>query len=141
MASTSDSKKRLALAIIDFLSTSLKDGTLTPEDTDSIEVAQSCIADTFHVDPSDKSAMQAALGGQSLLSIYSVYEKLKGKSTANTSGSSSATEARPSTPSAPPPTPTPPKPPPPKPSNSKAAATPPWRKRTTQPRSRSTAGR
>ncbi|KAI4129010.1 MAG: hypothetical protein LQ347_003936, partial [Umbilicaria vellea] len=100
-ASTSDSKKRLALAIIDFLSTSLKDGTLTSEDTESIEVAQSCIADTFHVDPSDKSAMHAALGGQSLLSIYSVYEKLKGKSTANTAGSNSASEARPSTPSAP----------------------------------------
>ena len=79
-ASTSDSKKRLALAIIDFLSTSLKDGTLTSEDAESIEVAQSCIADTFHVDPSDKAAMQDAIGGQSLLSIYGVYEKLKGKS-------------------------------------------------------------
>lgn len=45
--------------------------------------------------------MHAALGGQSLLSIYGVYEKLKGKSTANTAGSNSASEARPSTPSAP----------------------------------------
>ncbi|MCJ1245022.1 hypothetical protein MMC30_002223 [Trapelia coarctata] len=89
MASTSDSKKRLALAIIDFLSTSLKDGTLTSEDAESIEVAQSCIADTFHVDPSDKAAMQDAIGGQSLLSIYGVYEKLKGKSAAPASGSAS----------------------------------------------------
>lgn len=45
--------------------------------------------------------MKDALGGQNLLSIYSVYEKLKGKSTASTQGSSSAQEARPSTPSAP----------------------------------------
>lgn len=45
--------------------------------------------------------MKDALGGQNLLSIYSVYEKLKGKSTASTQGSSSAEEARPSTPSAP----------------------------------------
>ena len=79
----------------------MKDGTLTSEDAESIEVAQSCIADTFHVNPSDKAAMQDAIGGQSLLSIYSVYEKLKGKSTASTSGSSSASEGRPSTPSVP----------------------------------------
>jgi len=96
--STADSKKRLALAIIDFLSTSLKDGTLTPEDAESIDVAQSCIADTFHVDPTNKAAMQDAIGGQSLLSIYGVYEKLKGKSTANTAGGSSASEGQPSTP-------------------------------------------
>ena len=100
-ASAQDSKKRLALAIIDFLSSSLKDGTLSPEDAESVEVAQSCIADSFHVDPSDKKAMEDAIGSQSLLSIYAVYEKLKGKSTASTSGSSSASEARPSTPSAP----------------------------------------
>ena len=43
--------------------------------------------------------MQDAIGGQSLLSIFSVYEKLKGKSTASTTGPSSATEGRPSTPS------------------------------------------
>ena len=41
--------------------------------------------------------MQDATGGQSLLSIYDVYEKLKGKSNASTAGSSSANEARPST--------------------------------------------
>lgn len=44
--------------------------------------------------------MTDAIGGQSLLSIYGVYEKLKGKSTAGTS-SSSASEARPSTPNLP----------------------------------------
>lgn len=97
-ASTLDSKKRLALAIIDFLSTSLKDGTLTPEDSESIEIATSCIADTFHVDPTNKAHMTDAIGSQSLLSIYGVYEKLKGKSTASTSGASSATEGRPATP-------------------------------------------
>ncbi|KAI9840082.1 MAG: hypothetical protein M1819_000275 [Sarea resinae] len=96
-----ESKKRLALAIVDFLSTSLKDGTLSSDDAESIEVAQSCIAESFKVDPSDKTAMADALGGQNLLSIYGVYEKLKGKSTASTSGPSSASEARPSTPSAP----------------------------------------
>ena len=42
--------------------------------------------------------MKDAVGGQSLLSIYGVYEKLKGKSTASTSGASSAAEGRPATP-------------------------------------------
>lgn len=75
-----DSRKRLALAIVDFLQSSLKDGTLQPEDADSIEIATNCIADCFHVDPADQTAMKDALGGQNLLSIYGVYEKLKGKS-------------------------------------------------------------
>ncbi|EON61432.1 hypothetical protein W97_00647 [Coniosporium apollinis CBS 100218] len=95
------SKKRLALAIIDFLNTSLKDGTLSADDAESIEVATSCIADSFKVDPSDTKAVSDALGGQNLLAIYSVYEKLKGKSTASTLGSSSASEGRPATPAAP----------------------------------------
>ncbi|CAD0050085.1 unnamed protein product [Aureobasidium pullulans] len=66
----SDSRKKLALAIIDFLNTSLKDGTLQSDDAESIEIATSCIAEAFHVDANDKSAMTAALGGQNLLSIY-----------------------------------------------------------------------
>ena len=96
-----DSRKRLALSIIDFLSTSLKDGTLQPEDADSIEIASNCIAECFHVDPNDSAAMQDALAGQNLLSIYGVYEKLKGKSTASTEGTSSASEGKPSTPTLP----------------------------------------
>lgn len=95
-----DSRKRLALSIIDFLGTSLKDGTLTPEDADSIEIASNCIAECFSVDPNDETAMRDALAGQNLLSIYGVYEKLKGKSTASTA-SSSAQEGTPSTPTLP----------------------------------------
>ena len=98
---TTDSHKRLALAVIDFLNSSLKNGTLQSEDADSIEIATNCIAECFHVDPNDETAMKDALAGQNLLSIYSVYEKLKGKSTASTQGPSSAQEARPSTPSVP----------------------------------------
>jgi small glutamine-rich tetratricopeptide repeat-containing protein alpha len=80
------------------LSTSLKDGTLASDDNESIEVASSCIADAFKVDPNDKAAMQDAVGTQNLLSIYRVYEKLKGRTTASTLGESSAQDGRPSTP-------------------------------------------
>ena len=85
------SQKRLALAVIDFLSKSLTDGTVSSEDAESIEIAKSCIADTFHVDPNDQAALKDAIGDQSLLSIYGVYEKLKGKSsTAPMPGASSS---------------------------------------------------
>lgn len=77
-------KQRLALAIIDFLGTSLKDGTLSSEDADSIEIAQNCISECFKVDGTDKSAMSDAIGGQNLLQIYGVYEKLRGKTAAST---------------------------------------------------------
>ncbi|KAL8696030.1 MAG: hypothetical protein Q9201_007854, partial [Fulgogasparrea decipioides] len=81
------SQKRLAIAIIDFLSNSIKDGTVSSEDTESIEIAKSCIADTFHVDPEDPAAVKDAIGDESLLKIYSAYELLKGKgSTAAKSG-------------------------------------------------------
>ncbi len=48
-------------------------------------MAQSCISESFKVDPHDKAAMADAVGTQNLLSIYGVYEKLKGKSGTNTS--------------------------------------------------------
>lgn len=74
----STTKQRLALAICDFLTTSLTDGTLQADDKDSIDVAVGCIAEAFSVDPADKAAIKAAIGSQNLLQIYSVYEKLKG---------------------------------------------------------------
>jgi small glutamine-rich tetratricopeptide repeat-containing protein alpha len=98
MAAQQTSKKRLALAIIDYLNSSLKDGTISGEESESIEIATNCIAEAFKVDPTDEAAVKDAVGGQNLLAIYSVYEKLKGKSTASTTGASSAAEARPATP-------------------------------------------
>lgn len=91
MADTSVSKKRLALAIIDFLNTSVQDGTIPSDEAESMEIATNCIAESFKVDPSDKTAVQDAIGSQNLLSIYNVFEKLKGKgsgSAASSTGSS-----------------------------------------------------
>lgn len=79
---SADTKKRLALAIIDFLATSIKDGTLPEEEAESIEVAQQCISEAFKVDYNDKDAVKDALAGQSLVSIYSVFEKMKKGSSA-----------------------------------------------------------
>jgi len=67
-----------ALSIIQYLNTSLTDGTLTEDDRDSIEVATSCISESFKVDPTDATPKDT----QTLLQIYGVYEKLKGKTPA-----------------------------------------------------------
>ncbi|KAI9684769.1 MAG: hypothetical protein M1829_000144 [Trizodia sp. TS-e1964] len=87
-------KEKLALAIIDFLSTSLTDGTLTPDDSESIEIAQSCIAECFKVDPSDKSTMKEALGPQSLVNIYGVYDKMRAKAAPSAGPKSAAPETK-----------------------------------------------
>ncbi|RGP77083.1 phosphatase [Fusarium longipes] len=93
MASAQTSKQRLALAICDFLSASTNDGTLTADDKDSIDVAINCIAESFKVDPSDTSAVSAAIGSQNLLQIYSVFEKARAdKPTASTPAPAKLTE-------------------------------------------------
>lgn len=66
-------KQRLALSIIDFLSTSLTDGTLNEEERESVEIAQNCISESFKVDPTDGTPKDT----QNLLQIYSVYESLR----------------------------------------------------------------
>lgn len=74
-------KQRLALSFINFLNTSLVDGTLSEEDRESVEVAQTCISDIFKVE----SPESAPKDSESLLQIYSVYEKLKSKTPNQTS--------------------------------------------------------
>jgi small glutamine-rich tetratricopeptide repeat-containing protein alpha len=75
-------KQRLALSIVDFLNASLTDGTLTEDDRESIEVAQSCISESFKVDPTDATPKDS----QTLIQIYGVYEKLKGNKAAPAQG-------------------------------------------------------
>ncbi|KAK5095630.1 Small glutamine-rich tetratricopeptide repeat-containing protein 2 [Lithohypha guttulata] len=101
MSGLNDTKRRLALSIIDYLSQSSKDGTLSADDNENIEVAISCIADAFKVDQNDQAAVKAAVGSQSLLKIFSVYETMSGKGTpaAAQSSTGSASSSTPSQPS------------------------------------------
>ncbi|KAI1318875.1 hypothetical protein F5Y16DRAFT_406185 [Xylariaceae sp. FL0255] len=92
-ASPTTSKQRLALAICNFLSTSLTDGTLTsPDDRESIEVAINCISESFKVDPTDATALRSAIGNQNLLQIYGVYEKMKGSSSSSSSSTNPSSD-------------------------------------------------
>lgn len=95
MADSSVSKKRLALAIIDFLNTSVKDGTIPADESENIEIATNCISEAFKVDASDQAAVSDAIGSQNLLSIYNVFEKLKGKGSGAPAASSAASSSIP----------------------------------------------
>ncbi|KAF9876639.1 hypothetical protein CkaCkLH20_06047 [Colletotrichum karsti] len=91
MASTT--KQRLAVAICEFLSSSVTDGTLPADDKDSIDVAIQCIADSFKVDPSDPKQLSDAVGTQNLFQIYAVYESLKKAKEQNAGASSTGAAA------------------------------------------------
>ncbi|KAL0936296.1 hsc70 cochaperone [Colletotrichum truncatum] len=86
----STTKQRLAVAICEFLSSSVADGTVPADDKDSIDVAIQCIADSFKVDPSDKKQLADAVGTQNLFQIYAVYESLKKAKEQNAASSASA---------------------------------------------------
>ncbi|TDZ21856.1 Small glutamine-rich tetratricopeptide repeat-containing protein 2 [Colletotrichum orbiculare MAFF 240422] len=89
----STTKQRLAVAICEFLSSSVSDGTLPADDKDSIDVAIQCIADSFKVDPSDKAQLTDAVGTQNLFQIYAVYESLKKAKEQNAAPSSASASA------------------------------------------------
>ncbi|KAG9303391.1 hypothetical protein G9A89_013717 [Geosiphon pyriformis] len=48
-----DKKKRLVFSILQFLESSIKDGTIKQDDVEGIEVAVQCIGEAFGVDPQD----------------------------------------------------------------------------------------
>ena len=54
-------KKRLVLSIIDFLNSSLADGTVKEDDKESLEVAVQCIGEAFGVDPSSPEASKLTI--------------------------------------------------------------------------------
>lgn len=54
-------------------------------------MAVNCIAESFKVDPTDKAAVASAIGAQSLLQIYSVYEVAKSRN--NPAGAAAAATA------------------------------------------------
>lgn len=74
MASSDQIKKDLALGIVDFLTTSINDGTIPVDEKDSVEVAIECISDVFNVDLANKSKV---FGNQNLLTLFTAFQKLQ----------------------------------------------------------------
>lgn len=57
----------LALAVIEFLKTSVSNKTVAADFSESIDVAIDCIADAFEVDKAEASSISAKFGGKGLL--------------------------------------------------------------------------
>ncbi|KZV63138.1 hypothetical protein PENSPDRAFT_590381, partial [Peniophora sp. CONT] len=66
-------KKRLVLSIIDFLNSSLADGTVKEDDKESLEVAVQCIGEAFGVDPSSPEASKLSIAPATLPSVLDLY--------------------------------------------------------------------
>lgn len=84
--------KDLALGIVDFLKTSISNGTISPDDADSVEVAIECLSDVFKVDMENKEKIY---GKNDLLSIFNAFLKLKERKK-GASSTDSSTPAEPS---------------------------------------------
>lgn len=80
MASNQQTKKDLALGIVDFLTTSINDGTISSDDKESVEVAIDCLTDVFGVDLADKSKVY---GSSNLLTLFSAFQKLQASKSAS----------------------------------------------------------
>ncbi|KAF9947498.1 hypothetical protein BGZ65_008761, partial [Modicella reniformis] len=69
-----DKQKHLVFAILEFLQTSLKNGTIKQDDAEGIEVAIQCIGEAFDVDLNDPTQAQTfSTKPATLMSIFEVF--------------------------------------------------------------------
>ncbi|CCO27882.1 similar to Hsc70 cochaperone SGT [Rhizoctonia solani AG-1 IB] len=75
-----DKKQKLVLSIIEFLETSVTDGSIKSDDKEGIEVAIQCIGEAFGVDPSNTEQKEKlSIKPATLQSLFDVYLKTKDK--------------------------------------------------------------
>ncbi|KAG8935484.1 hypothetical protein FRC02_008036 [Tulasnella sp. 418] len=86
-----DSKQRLVLGILDFLTDAIKDGSAKQDDVEGLEVAIQCIGEAFNVDPNDQAQRERlSIRPATLQSIFDVYMKTREKMGAQPASSSAA---------------------------------------------------
>ncbi|KAJ3333440.1 hypothetical protein HDU76_008062 [Blyttiomyces sp. JEL0837] len=79
-------KQRLAYAICDFLTSSIKNGTIKEEDSEGIEVAIQCVGEAFGFDYSDESlASTLSIKPATLPTIFDVFLNTQKKVSGNKS--------------------------------------------------------
>ncbi|ELU36295.1 TPR_1 domain-containing protein [Rhizoctonia solani AG-1 IA] len=75
-----DKKQKLVLSIIEFLESSITDGSIKSDDKEGIEVAIQCIGEAFGVDPSNTEQKEKlSIKPATLQSLFEVYLKTKDK--------------------------------------------------------------
>lgn len=92
MASSEQTKKDLALGIVDFLTSSISDGTVSADDKESVEVAIECLSDVFNVDLDNKTKV---FGNQSLLTLFSAFQKLQASKESAKSAAAASEDSKP----------------------------------------------
>jgi len=88
----SEKNQKLVLAILDFLSGSIQDGTIKEDDKEGLEVAIQCIGEAFGVDPNDQGQRQClSIKPATLSSLFDIFARTQSKM--NASGTSPTTES------------------------------------------------
>ncbi|CAE6430597.1 unnamed protein product [Rhizoctonia solani] len=86
-----EKKQKLVLSIIEFLETSITDGSIKSDDKEGIEVAIQCIGEAFGVDPSNNEQKEKlSIKPATLNSLFDVYLKTKDKIGTQAAGPSTA---------------------------------------------------
>ncbi|CAE6346619.1 unnamed protein product [Rhizoctonia solani] len=81
-----EKKQKLVLSIIEFLETSITDGSIKTDDKEGIEVAIQCIGEAFGVDPSNNEQKEKlSIKPANLQSLFDVYLKTKDKAAGTSS--------------------------------------------------------
>ncbi|KAF9296027.1 hypothetical protein BGZ88_000897 [Linnemannia elongata] len=100
-----EKQKHLVFSILEFLQTSLNNGTIKQDDSEGIEVAIQCIGEAFGVDLNDAAQAQAySTKPATLVSIFDVFvnaQKKLGNKTAAAASAASSASSTPATPAAP----------------------------------------
>ncbi len=93
----SDTKtQQLVLAIIEFLTASIENGTVKKDDQEGLEVAVQCIGEAFGVDPTDSAQSQRlSIKPATLPSLFQVYLKTRDKAKVSPSGPPAASTSAP----------------------------------------------
>ncbi|KAJ2245803.1 Small glutamine-rich tetratricopeptide repeat-containing protein 2 [Coemansia sp. RSA 1797] len=91
MQTPEESRKRLAMAIIEYLDKAVADSLISTDGAESLEIAKQCISDAFELDLEDDAETKAlSLKPFSLDKVFDVYMATQAKleSSNNTAGSS-----------------------------------------------------
>jgi len=87
---------KLVLAILDFLTTSIRDGIIKEDDKEGLEVAIQCIGEAFGVDPNDQAQRQRlSIKPATLSSLFDVFAKTQSKMSASGASATSSTASAP----------------------------------------------
>ncbi|KAI0032501.1 hypothetical protein K488DRAFT_49817 [Vararia minispora EC-137] len=97
-----EKKQKLALAIVDFLNQSIRDGTIKEDDKDGVEIAVQCIGEAFGVDVSNKDQVnKLSITPATLPSIFDLFLKTRDRLGSTSSASTSKSTPAPAAPAAP----------------------------------------